>query len=181
MQVERRKKLEHFNDPGHAHALTFSCFRQWPLLSSDRTRKWFLDSLKTACEKHQFNLKAFVIMPNHVHLVVVSEKDVYDIAKFLQSVKQPISMKAKKWLAENNKKWLNKLSYTNRYGQVRFRFWQQAGGYDRNIINKETLRKIIDYIHFNPVRKGLVKKPEDWKWSSFRWVEGLTRGSIFEI
>jgi putative transposase len=49
----------------------------------------------------------------------------------------------------------------------KYRFWQDGGGYDRNIINRVTLLKTIDYIHHNPVRKGLVKSPGEWKWSSF--------------
>jgi putative transposase len=48
-------------------------------------------------------------------------------------------------------------------------FWQKGGGYDRNITEPETLQKTIDYIHFNPVRRGLVERSIDWKWSSAGW------------
>ena len=53
------------------------------------------------------------------------------------------------------------------------RFWQAGGGYDRNIIDEKTAWKVIDYIHLNPVRRGLVERPEDWEWSSARWYAGL--------
>ena len=53
--------------------------------------------------------------------------------------------------------------------RVRRRFWQPGGGYDRNITSMATLRAIIDYIHANPVRRGLVATAEDWEWSSARW------------
>jgi putative transposase len=56
---------------------------------------------------------------------------------------------------------------------VRRRFWQPGGGYDRNITSTEALRAMIDYIHANPVRRGLVARPEDWEWSSARWYAGL--------
>ena len=59
-----------------------------------------------------------------------------------------------------------------------YRFWQAGGGYDRNIVSKETLIKAIDYIHNNPLRGGLVKSPEDWKWSSYLDWSGLGCGPI---
>ena len=49
------------------------------------------------------------------------------------------------------------------------RFWQQGGGYDRNIYNQEILRQTIEYVNYNPVSKGLAVKPEYWKWSSARY------------
>jgi putative transposase len=57
--------------------------------------------------------------------------------------------------------------------RIRRRFWQPGGGYDRNITSIEALRAMIDYIHANPVRRGLVARPEDWEWSSARWYRGL--------
>ena len=49
--------------------------------------------------------------------------------------------------------------------------WQSGGGYDRNITDGATLLKMIDYIHLNPVRKGLVERASDWTWSSAGWYE----------
>ncbi len=52
------------------------------------------------------------------------------------------------------------------------RFWQPGGGYDRNITSTKVLRAVIDYIHANPVRRGLVSAAEEWEWSSARWYAG---------
>jgi putative transposase len=61
----------------------------------------------------------------------------------------------------------------------RWRFWQNGGGYDRNIRDHRELRRVIDYVHENPVKKGLVEKPEDWFWSSARdWMYGTDEGPI---
>ena len=61
-----------------------------------------------------------------------------------------------------------------REGQrIRHRFWQPGGGYDRNITSTLALRAAIEYIHANPVRRGLVARAEDWEWSSARWYAGL--------
>ncbi len=57
--------------------------------------------------------------------------------------------------------------------RIRRRFWQPGGGYDRNITSIAVLRAMIDYIDANPVRSGLVARPEDWEWSSARWYAGL--------
>ena len=67
--------------------------------------------------------------------------------------------------------WLERL--TVREGRrIRHRFWQPGGGYDRNVIQASTLRSMIEYIHPNPVRRGLVAHAEDWEWSSARWFLG---------
>ncbi len=49
------------------------------------------------------------------------------------------------------------------------RFWQVGGGYDRNIISQKEMEEKIEYIHQNPVRRGLVKRATDWMWSSANW------------
>ena len=52
------------------------------------------------------------------------------------------------------------------------RFWQDGGGFDRNSIDLRVILAMIEYIHGNPVRRQLVERPEDWKWSSAGWHEG---------
>jgi putative transposase len=90
----------------------------------------------------------------------------------LQALKEPVARKAIKYLKANAADWLGRI--TVREGnRLRRRFWQPGGGYDRNITNSATLRFAIDYIHANPVRRGLVAKPEDWEWSSARWYAGI--------
>ena len=61
-----RKTVKHYDVFGDAHFLTFSCYHQIPLLSKDRTRLWFIEELNKARTKHQFDLWAWVIMPEHV-------------------------------------------------------------------------------------------------------------------
>jgi putative transposase len=59
-----------FNIPGHAHELTFSCFQRLPLLERDRTRGWLIEAIGEARKRERFDLWAFVIMPEHAHLLV---------------------------------------------------------------------------------------------------------------
>jgi len=94
------------------------------------------------------------------------------MADFLRALKEPVARKAIAYLKENAPEWLPRL--TVREGKrIRRRFWQPGGGYDRNVTSIEALRAMIDYIHANPVRRGLATRAEDWEWSSARWYAGL--------
>jgi len=75
-------------------------------------------------------------------------------------------------LIEERDPLLETLTIRDRPGHTSFRFWQEGPGYDRNIRKDDTLRAAIDYIHRNPVRRGLVGGPSDWKWSSWHAYEG---------
>src|SRR5437763_11039394 len=85
---------------------------------------------------------------------------------------EPVARQAIAYLKAKAPQWLARL--TVHEGQrVRHRFWQPGGGYDRNITSTEALRAMIDYIHANPVRRGLVARVEHWEWSSARWYAGI--------
>ncbi len=165
-----RKHFNRFNDPGHAHALTFSCNGRLPLLSRDRTRVWLINALEAARLKYRFAILAYVIMPEHVHLLVYPREEQYDVSAFLKAVKQAVARKAKHFLAIEAPEWLQRLSVRTPEGKV-FRFWQQGPGFDSNITSMETLRRQIEYIHYNPVRRGLVDVPGAWLWSSAGTME----------
>ena len=66
----RRKKCKRFNDSGHAHFLTFSCFRKRGFFGGSLAPKWFLETLGDARKKEDFHLWAYTIMPENVHLVI---------------------------------------------------------------------------------------------------------------
>src|SRR5688500_19034631 len=74
-----RKVRHSFNLPGHAHELTFSCYQRLPLLSRDRTRQWFIEALESARKIHRFQLWAYVIMPEHAHVLIFPPIDDYSI------------------------------------------------------------------------------------------------------
>ena len=63
---------------------------------------------------------------------------------------------------------VQRLTIRERPGKKTFRFWQEGGGYDRNIASIKTLGPAIEYVHSNPVRRGLCDSPGQWKWSSWR-------------
>ena len=166
------KRRKRFAEMGQPRELTFSCYRQFPFLERERTREWFRDALLDARAKFGFQIWAYVLMPEHVHLLVYPGEHPEQMARFLQVLKEPVARNAIAFLRENAPAWLSKI--TVREGKrVRHRFWQPGGGYDRNITTTAALRAMIDYIHANPVRRGLVAKAEDWEWSSARWFAGM--------
>jgi putative transposase len=167
--TKRRRRHE---EDGHARELTFSCYRGYQFLSRDRTRKWFIDALETARTKWSFDLWAYVLMPEHVHLLVLPRQADLEVGRMVGQIKEVVARKAIGYLREHAPGWLPRI--TVREGKrVRHRFWQPGGGYDRNAVELYSVYQMIEYIHANPVRRGLVADAEDWPWSSARWYAGI--------
>jgi len=170
------KKCKRFNDPNCAHELTFSCYKNQSFLTKERTRTYFIEAVVQAKEKHNFHLWAYVIMPEHVHMLIYPIYENYSISNILLSIKQSVSRKSLIYLRKHNPDGLKWLATGQKH--TPYRFWQDGGGYDRNVISREALIKMVDYIHNNPVRRGLVKNPEDWNWSSIKEWSGNGEGPI---
>jgi putative transposase len=163
--VEKRRVR--YNEPGEPRELTFSCYRHYAFLGRDRTREWFGAALEEAGTQFAFQLWAYVVMPERVHVLVYPGDVPERMSDFLQAVKEPVARKAIRHLKENAPEWLARGS-VGEGRHLRHRFRQPGGGYDRNITSTETLRAVIDYVHANPVRRGLVARADDWEWSSAR-------------
>jgi putative transposase len=168
---KRSGRRRTFNEPGHAHELTFSCYRRYPFLQAERTCVWLAEAIEAARQEHKFALWAYVFMPEHVHLLIYPTRAPYDIRDMLQCIKEPVGRQAVAYLRESAPEWLERIN-VQRGQRVERRFWQAGGGFDRNVVEPHTLMAMIAYIHANPVRRGLVKNAEEWKWSSAGWREG---------
>ena len=151
------KTLRRYNDPGHAHALTFSCFRGQTFLSKDRTRRWFCEAVTRACEKHRFVVWAYVVMPEHVHLLVCPSEREYDAGAFCGSLKLSVSRKAVAWVRANTPDFLPRMRDAQPNGKFTHRFWQRGGGHDRNLFRTRTVHQQIEYIHLNPGPPRVVR------------------------
>src|ERR1700730_15575587 len=102
----RRPHKHNYNEPGHAHELTFSCYHGFKFLQAERTCEWLRDSLNAARAEFNFDLWAFVFMPDHVHLIVHPRNPIYDIAVIRQVVKEPVARHAVDYLRSNAPAWL---------------------------------------------------------------------------
>lgn len=94
------------------------------------------------------------------------------------ALKVPVQCQALKFLCRQAPAFLDRLKEVQPNGAVHHRFWQRGGGYDRNVTEPATLVSMIEYIHNNPVRRGLVPKPTDGVWSSARFYAGELRVPI---
>lgn len=157
-----------YNDPGHAHELTFSCYKRYQFMRAERTCLWLAEAIEEARVQWDFALWAYVFIPEHVHLLVCPRQTKYDIADIRDGIKSPVGRKGIKYIQEQAPQWLPKVTRMRGKKMERL-FWQSGGGYDRSVIAPGTLMEIVDYIHMNPVRRGLVEKPGQWKWSSATW------------
>ncbi|MCR4413367.1 MAG: transposase [Thermoguttaceae bacterium] len=164
-----RKRVRHYHDPGHVHELTFSCYHRWPLRTNDVWRAMLAESIDRAMEGHRYRLAAFVFMPEHVHLIVYPLPQAGTIDALLTAIKRPFSYRIKQLLIQSHSRLLQRLTIRQRPGVITFRSWQEGPGYERNLTKPSTVLAAIDYLHHNPVRRGLVNRAVDGKWSSARY------------
>jgi putative transposase len=150
------KGLVRHQKSGEFHFLTFSCYRRLPLLGSDGGYGVFEQELETVRLRYGFVVVGYVLMPEHVHLLVGETRQA-SLAVALQVLKQQTSRKLKK------------------AGAVQF--WQRRY-YDFNVWTEQKIVEKLNYIHRNPVERGLVAMPEDWRWSSFRHYATGERGTV---
>jgi REP element-mobilizing transposase RayT len=79
-----------YNEPGHAHELTFTCFHRYRFLATERTCGWLAEAIEEARVDKDFALWAFVFMPEHAHLIVWPRQVVYEISDILKAIKIPL-------------------------------------------------------------------------------------------
>ncbi len=139
-------KLARYQQCGCFHFLTFSCYRRQPLLGTATAYGHFECELEAVRLRYGFVVAGYVLMPEHVHLLV-NEPGRSTLAVAIQVLKQMTSRKLKP------------------RGETQF--WQRRY-YDFNVWSDEKRIEKLRYMHRNPVKRGLVAKPEDWPWSSFR-------------
>ncbi len=164
------KRIEH---PNHARYLTFSCYQRLPLFVNDAIKDVFVEQLRATRREHEVLLHAWVVMPEHVHMVVRAHAG-SSVPDVLRTLKTGVAKRVIARWRELDAPVLGKIEDPR--GAVRF--WQRGGGYDRNLVMGAELFEKIRYVHENPVRRGLVKHTEDWAWSSARWWSGDREGQI---
>ena len=167
------KTCRRYNDPGDAHALTFSGFHGQPFLSKERSCRWLIESLDSARRRLGFDIWAYVIMPEHCHVLILPRENDYSIGRILEAIKLPVTRRAKSYLERNHPEALRLMRDVQPGGSVAYRFWQRGGGHDRNLREPKAIHAEIEYMHNNPVRRGLVARAEDWPWSSAAWYAGV--------
>ena len=145
--------LERYQLEGDLHFVTFSCYHRLGYLRSPGSRDLFEDALERTSYCHKFEVKGYVVMPEHVHLLL-SEPAEDLLSKGLQALKIAVSKRAEERP-----------------------FWQ-ARYYDFNVFTQEKRLQKLNYMHWNPIKRGLVEKPEEWLWSSVHYYETGVQGRV---
>lgn len=137
--------LKRYQQTGDTHFITFSCYQRLPYLNTDHARLTFEHTLETLRQRHGFLVFGYVLMPEHVHLLLTEPK-LRTLASTLDVLKAQTSRRLK---------------------GPRDHFWQPRY-YDFNVFTEDKHTEKLRYMHRNPVVRGLVANPEHWPWSSFR-------------
>jgi len=167
-----RKTCRRYDVAGHAHLLTFSCFRRRAFLSQEPFRRWMLEAIDLARQKHNFHLWAFVVMPEHVHVLILPLAADYSISAILTTMKQSVAKRSRLYVQRYRPDLARQMIDVRPSGKSILRFWARGGGYDRNLWSARYIWQCIDYVHGNPVRRGLCASVIDWPFSSARFYHG---------
>jgi putative transposase len=135
--------LKRYQQAGDLHFVTFSCHQREPYLRSPAARSLFETSLEKMRWRYGFFIAGYVVMLEHVHLLL-SEPHEEPLAMALKAIKVSVAKQSREQP-----------------------FWQPRY-YDFNVYTERKRIEKLKYMHRNPVRRGLVDRPEDWPWSSFR-------------
>lgn len=154
-----------YNMSGHAHELTFSCYRKRPYFTDANVCEIFIRHLSDIKTKYDLKIWAYVIMPTHIHVLLWPSSPIYDISLIQKELKGRTAKQyadyLKKYFPERYEKLLVGIS-----DKRVFRVWQRGGGFDRNMWKGLAVHNAIKYIEGNPVRSGLARMVDEWKYSS---------------
>lgn len=137
--------LKRFQEARCLHFVTFSCHHREPLLGTPEARDAFEIMFEKVRRWYGLCVRGYVVMPEHVHLLI-GEPERAKLSTAIQMLKQNVSRELR--LPEGSP------------------FWEPRY-YDFNVWGEAKRVEKLRYIHRNPVRRGFVKRPEGWKWSSF--------------
>lgn len=156
-------RLKRYYGHDDLHFITFSCYQRRPLLGTAHRRDLFLKILEQMRQRYKFVIVGYVVMPEHVHLLI-SEPQRDNPSVVMQVLKQEFAKKVMRGLRRHSDPrqsllWADALEAKH--------IWQ-ARFYDLNVWSDKKRVEKLHYMHCNPVQRGLVQAPEEWRWSSFR-------------
>jgi putative transposase len=156
-------RLHRYYGAGYSHFITTSCYQRLPLLGSARNRDLLMKVLEQVRRWYRFVLVGYVVMPEHVHLLI-REPERGTPSQVMQAIKQGFARRVLARLRKAGSP--QQLSLWN--GPMeRGRIWQPRF-YDFVVFSDKKRVVKLRYMHRNPIKRGLVLEPEQWRWSSYR-------------
>ena len=158
-------------EPTHPHFVTCTILNWLPIFTRQESVELIMQSLKYLQREENLKLYAYVILENHLHLVVQSD----DIQKSMRHFKSFTAKEILKLLQRENAETLLKqfIFYKKAHKKDRtYQIWQE--GYQPKLMQTDTMMIAkIKYIHENPVKRGYVDESKHWRYSSARDYEGI--------
>lgn len=169
-----RYKIIDNNTPYFLTTTVVNCI---PLLSSPFVQQILLDSLRFLQAQERLILYGYVILENHLHLVASAADLSKEIGDFKSYTARRTIDYYESVQAQNI---LNQLAFHKKlYKQDRdYQLWQE-GAHPQRIQGIAMMRQKVEYIHNNPVRRGWVDTPTDWRLSSARNYAG--KAAVLEV
>jgi REP element-mobilizing transposase RayT len=149
--------------------LTYSVVAWLPVFVSEESCRIVAESLTFCHREKQLRINAYVIMPTHMHLIVFdgdfdTERLVRSLAEFRKYTGRQLSDYC---MGHGPKCFLETLR-DQAGGDRERRFWQPSR-HPEAIQGERFWQQKLDYLHDNPCRKGLVLRPDHWRFSSAAW------------
>jgi len=138
------------NEPGATYFFTVVTHRRKPWFDRENHVSVLREAFRRIMEKQPFRMDAIIVLPDHLHCLWQLPQDDSDFSGRWREIKKSVSRE----LAPQTNHRNERLVWQKR-------FWEHL------IRDEKDWRNHMDYIHYNPVRHGLVKRPADWPWSSF--------------
>lgn len=165
-----------FRDQERPYFVTFTVIRWIDVFTRRAYKDIIVESLKYCIENKGLQLYAWVIMSNHVHLIIgTKDKPMSDI---LRDVKRHTSKTITKAINENLQEsrrdwmlWLFEREGRGNVNNEQYQFWQQ-GNHPIELWSNEVMDQKLDYLHNNSVTAGWVDAPADYLYSSARDYAG---------
>ena len=154
----------------YPYFLTGTVVAWLPVFAYPRFVEIIFDSWRFLQENRHVRIYGYVILENHLHWIASGEQLPEQIGRFK-------SYTARTIIDDLQAGGFETLVQELRYFKLRHKVDQehqvwQEGSHPQQIRNEETMRQKLDYIHNNPVRRGYVDAPEDWRYSSARDYAG---------
>ena len=150
---------------GASYFFTVVTFRRQKFLTDDDCRAWLRKAIIKTRVRYPFTIDAWVLLPDHLHCIWTLPQDDADFSVRWNGIKRRFTIQAKQRL--HKPEWMNASKQKHRESTIwQRRFWEHQIRDDRDY------QQHMDYIHYNPVKHGLVERVQDWPYSSFhRFVE----------
>ena len=160
-----------FRNPDAIYFVTFSVVKWVDVFTRDEYRNILIDSFIWCQINKGLVIHAWVIMTNHIHLII-SKNDKIPLEDIMRDMKKYTAVEILKAIktniAESRKKWMLMIfldAGSKNINNEKFQFWQN-GNHPIELDNNTMIEQRLNYLHENPVKQGFVNLPEYYRWSS---------------